>query len=382
LAVGGLPGILNEDPCRAEIPGVTTELINPEVRRTERVTHIVILMVVLALLLPLLLWPGVASLVWWLRPDTELDILVYDQTVPDASYLEHASLGLVLEYEKVPFVTEDSFIGAAPGGLPQGAWPSAAPDLVMLVDAYGVYLDDAGEVSDQGTSRITSALEQQDTARVMSWVATGTFLYGEFNILGEPTTSPAAQQLQELFGVKRTGWAGRPFEDLADAPASLIALAGGNWDHTGRGIVLLTSGPEGAVVVVLSDGELENGFPVVEGVLPGSGRSVEARVDGWFEVIATRPGAQVDMSIRLPVTAGGRSRLDQHGIPAEWPFLVRTEKSLYLAADASENSIEFPLRRMTGSPSFMRVLPHSAQTEFFYRVYLPVVQWLIETAGS
>jgi hypothetical protein len=361
---------------------VTTELIGPEVRRTERATHVFILMVVLALLLPLLLWPGVASLVWWLRPDTELDILVYDQTVPDATYLEHASLGLVLEYEKVPFATKDSFIGAAPGGLPQGTWPSAAPDLVMLVDAYGVYLDDTGQVADQGTRRITDALEEHDAARVMDWAATGTVVYGEFNILGEPTASPASTKLQELFGVERTGWAGRPFEDLADVPDRLIALAGGTWGYTGRGIVLLASGPEGASVVVLSGDELEDAFPVVEGTLPGSGRSAKARVDGWFEIIATLPGAEVDMSMRLPVTDWGRSVLNQHGIPTEWPFLVRTEKSLYLAADASENSIEFPLRRMTGSPSFMRVLPHSAQTEFFYRVYLPVVQWLIETAGS
>lgn len=52
-----------------------------------------ILTVVLGLLLPLLLWPGLAALVWSLRSETDLEVLVYDQTVPDASYLEHASLG-------------------------------------------------------------------------------------------------------------------------------------------------------------------------------------------------------------------------------------------------------------------------------------------------
>jgi len=361
---------------------VTTPLIGPELRRTERATHLGILMVVVGLLMPLLLWPAIAALVWWLGSDAEIDILVYDQTVPDASYLEHASLGLVLEYEKVPFATKDSFIGAAPGGAPHGAWPTEAPDLVMLVDAYGVYLDDLGEVSDEGTRRITDAFGENDADTVMGWAAEGTVVYGEFNILGEPTPSRASQQLEELFGVERTGWAGRPFEDLSEVSDRLIDLAGGTWDHAGRGIVLLAPGPTGASVVVLSSDDLESWVPVVEGALPGSGRSVEARMDGWFEIIATMPETRVDMWMHLPVTDAGRARLERHEIPTEWPFLVRAEKTLYLAADASENSVEFPLRRMTGSPTLMRVLPQSPETEFFYRVYVPVVQWLVEVAES
>ena len=373
---------LNSVHRQADIPSVTMQLIGPEVRRTERATHVVIQIVVVGLLLPLLLWPGVASLVWWLQSDVELDILVYDQTVPDASYLEHASLGLVLEYEKVPFSTEESFIGAAPGGALQGAWPAEAPDLIMLVDAYGVYVDDSGKVSDQGTSRLTEAFDERDAETVIGWVGQGSVVYGEFNILGEPTPSPASRQLEELFRVERTGWAGRPFEDLSEVPDRLIALAGGTWDYSGRGIVLLAPGSNGARVVVLSSADLEGWFPVVDGVLPGSGRSTAARVDGWFEIIATTPETDVDMWMRLPVTDSGRSLLTEHGIPTEWPFLVRTEKSLYLAADASENSVEFPLRRMSGSPALMRVLPQSPQTEFFYRVYMPVVQWLMEIAES
>ncbi len=214
-----------------------------------------------------------------------------------------------------------------------------------------------------------------------NWAAAGTVVYGEFNILGEPTPSPASQQLQGLFGVDRTGWAGRSFDDLSVVPDRLVEVAGGTWTHSGQGIVLLAPRAGGATVVVLSSDELEKPFPVVDGVLPGSGRSVSSRVDGWFEVISVRAGSEVNMSMRLPVSDAGRSLLQQHGIPTEWPFLVQNGKSLYLAADASENSIEFPLRKMSGSATLMRALPHSAQTEFFYRVYIPVVQWLIETAG-
>lgn len=89
---------------------------------------------------------------------------------------------MVLEYEKVPFDTEDSFVGAAPGGAPRGAWPATVPELAMLVDAYGVYVDDAGKVSDQGANRITDAFGQDDANTVVRWAASGAVVYGEFNI--------------------------------------------------------------------------------------------------------------------------------------------------------------------------------------------------------
>jgi hypothetical protein len=350
------------------------------VRRTERTTHFTIVTVVVMVLLPLLLWPGIASLVWWLQSDVDIDLVVYDQTVPDRTFLEHASLGLALEYQKVPFSTEASFIGAAPGGTPQGTWPDEQPHLVMLVDAYGVYLDDRGEVSDQGTNRVTDPFDEEDAARVVGWAANGALVYGEFNILGEPTPSSASLALQDLFGVERTGWAGRPYDDLTEVPDRLVQLAGGEWDYAGPGIVFIAPSSDGASVVVLSSSELEGVLPVVEGSLPGSGKSAQARVGGWFEVVEVQPEADVLMQFRLDVTDLGRRLLERHGIPIEWPFLVRSDKSLYLAADASENNIEFPLRRMSGAATLMRSVPNSADTEFFYRVYLPVVEWLVETS--
>jgi hypothetical protein len=37
---------------------------------------------------------------------------------------------------------------------------------------------------------------------------------------------------------------------------------------------------------------------------------------------------------------------------------------------------------MSGSAALMRVLPQSPEAEFFYRVYVPVIQWLVDTAES
>ncbi len=103
-------------------------------------------------------------------------MLVYDQTVPDASYLEHASLGLVLEHEKVAFEADLDFVRARPGGMPHADWPESQPDLIMLIDAYGVYIGDSGTVSDEGTQRVSERFGRDDAEVVGGWVEAGSWL--------------------------------------------------------------------------------------------------------------------------------------------------------------------------------------------------------------
>ncbi len=351
-------------------------------RRAERAAHVTLSTLVVGVLVPVLLWPAVASLVWWLGSPSPVSVFVYDQTVADASYVEHASLGLALEYEKVAFRTDDTYLGAAPGGEPHGEWPASTPDLVMLVDAYGVYLDAEGNVHEEGTNRVTERLEATDAERVAGWVEDGSVLYGEFNILSEPTSPGASETLQHLFGVRRTGWAGRPFEELAEVPDRLQALAGGSWEWTGPGIVLVSDGPSPARLLVLDEAMLAGTDLSVDGRLPESDREVTSEMTGWFEIVAAETTATVDLWFRLPVNELGRRRLDAHGVPERAPLVVRQGRSLYLAADASENHVDFPLRRMAGSPALLAVLPQNVEARFFYRLYLPIVQWLVGQAET
>ncbi len=97
---------------------------------------------------------------------------------------------------------------------------------------------------------------------------------------------------------------------------------------------------------------------------------------GWFEIITSE--GSVDPSLRLPVNDAGRTVLDRHGLQERSPLLVRTGRAVYVVVDASENHVEFPLRRMAGAPAVTRLLPQSPEAQFFSRVYLPVVHWLIE----
>ena len=82
-------------------------------------------------------------------PDRDLDLLVYDSTVFESDRRQHNGVGLMMTYLKVPFDNATDYVGSSPGGLPFGTWPAERPDLVMLVDAYGVYVNDQADLDRQ-----------------------------------------------------------------------------------------------------------------------------------------------------------------------------------------------------------------------------------------
>jgi len=200
---------------------------------SERRAHRVITMAVAVVLVPMLLWPAVGSVLWMLQPSQPVDVLTYDLTVFDDTYREHRAFGFALEAFKVPFAVTD-YVGSAPGGAPTGSWPPARPDLVALVDAYGVYSNDFGVVDAQGSHRISGRFGVDDAKKVIGWAADGTFVYGEASLLSEPTDPEAIDLLAGLFGVEPTGWVGRWFSHLERVPETLRR---GEWDYRGPGLL-------------------------------------------------------------------------------------------------------------------------------------------------
>jgi hypothetical protein len=150
-----------------------------------------------------------ATSLWWrLTPERHLDILVYDQTVPNDSFPQHAVLDQLFDYHRVPYDPAVDYYGSDPGGLgTHGVWPETQPDLIILADSYGVYLDDRGDVDEIEGYRVTSALSLSEVQDISRWVANGTPAYAEFAVVADPTPGEAGVVLEEIFGFRSTGWA-------------------------------------------------------------------------------------------------------------------------------------------------------------------------------
>lgn len=348
------------------------------------VSRLLLLLGVLFVVGPVIVWPAAGAIVWAQQPTRDLDVFVFDLSVGDESYVEHASLALVLEYLHVPSGLDD-YVGAAPGGLPHGVWPSDPPDVAILVDTYGVYVNGAGQVDDEGGYRVTPRLSVEEVGDLERWVDSGTMAMAEFNTAQWPTEYNATERLQALFSIDSLGWTGRTVADLAtEVPERVRDLHPGEWDYSGPGIILL-GGPVGdhvldPQVVVLTADMLTGDEPVISGVLADDGRSFSAAYPGWFELVDPIGGASVDARLELPVTPEGAGLLEDSGIPTSFPMIVRTDRTVYLAGDLSENHVEFPTRRIAGSIWVMRRTPQALDAQVFYRVYAPMVAWLIGEA--
>ncbi|NIA24795.1 MAG: hypothetical protein GWP04_04435 [Gammaproteobacteria bacterium] len=340
--------------------------------RSQRRYHRLITSIVVFVLVPVLAWPSVGWAIWSSRPVRDLSLVVFDQTVLDDSYREHQALGLVLHSLKVPFSVSEGYIGSAPGGSPIGQWPSMRPDLVMLVDAYGVYVNDDGAVDPQGHQRVSGRLETSDVERIFGWHEQGTWLYGETQILGDPTPVEARERLETLFSVESSGWSGRWFDDLSTVPESLRT---GDWDYAGSGIVMVSKNDR----FVLSGAELTGNFPRVTGQTP-QGQDFDVPFGNWFEIVEAK--GTVDAWLEFPVTSSGAVALEHRGLPTSAPMIIRGERTIYIAGDVSEAAVSFPLRSVAGSAAVVRWLPQTVDSAFFYRAYIPVVTWLVGAAGN
>ncbi|MDA3039234.1 MAG: hypothetical protein O3C27_06835 [Actinomycetota bacterium] len=75
--------------------------------------------------------------IWWrLVPERDIDVLVYDQTVPSGVDADRAMLQQLLDHHHVGYDQNDCF-GSKPGGTaPHGTWPSERPDLIVLADVF------------------------------------------------------------------------------------------------------------------------------------------------------------------------------------------------------------------------------------------------------
>lgn len=330
--------------------------------------------------------PFAGWLHWVTKPERTVDLLVYDSTVFEPERRQHNAVGLMMKYLKVPFEADADYVGSLAGGLPFGVWPDEAPDLVLLVDAYGVYVNEQADVDPNGTIRITPSFPRNHAIDIVDWASQGTVVMGEFNMMHEPTDPGTSEVLQGLFGVDATGWTGRAFENLQDVSPRLQEIYGQPWGFTGPGLVLIGASVgdhrQDGVVLVLGPDELTSLNPEISGESLLGSDATNILYDSWFALIQAQSGADTVLWIDLPVNDRGAAILDEWGIAKRSPFLVWNDNTVYAAGNLASTPAAFPARRISGALAVLERLPFDDNVALFYRVYAPVVARLVEMADE
>lgn len=334
-----------------------------------------------AFLLSIVVTIVVITSVWWrLVPERDLDVLVYDQTVPSGPDADRAMLQQLLDHHHVEY-DEADYVGSEPGGTARhGTWPSERPDLIVLADVYGVYLDQDGRASDYGTTLATDAFSEANAADLQRWIEAGTPAYGEFALVTEPTPAPVGRVFEDTFGFRALPWTGRSVEDLADVAPKIKELGPDPWPYSGPGIIFVTAPVSGRIpspkLVVLTRDMLDRWLPRVVGGPPGAipGESTFPR---WFGLVRPQDGAAVDAWFDIRVNAEGAKVLGEAGLPARFPALIRTERTLYFAGDGLDDDTPFRLKHVQGGALFTRLVT-GREYRFVYQILEPSIGWLLD----
>src|SRR5690606_28605046 len=173
--------------------------------------------------------------IWSLLPGKQLEILVIDKTVRDATYQEHAALFWTLDHLKYRKPTgelyslSEDYLGFFPSGQ-EGFGVSkdligrndeqiralaSGSDLIYIADTYGVYESDFDATAlDTKGKKIYGGLDYSDIKLINTAKEEGKVVVAEFNSLASPTSSLIRNEFENLMGIKWTGWIGRYFDEL------------------------------------------------------------------------------------------------------------------------------------------------------------------------
>lgn len=366
------------------------------------------------LLVVLALWgPRIA---WQLRGSERHNVAIVDKTVrPGDDYREHAGLVWLLNHQRVvqgnamahpgkPFSAGGTYFGYLPDSkakrpvrdikLGQGEF-----DLVYLADAYGVYARDIERgrrdkaTADASASRapglVYGGLESAEVAMIRAGPRDDGLLVAEFDTLGPPTSRPARAQLEQLLGVRWTGWVGRHLTDLDDAPGFFVqAWERHNkttWRFQGSGYVLANH--DGRAVVLREGEDVERSALQVRFTRAARVRwqvPAQIRYDGWFDVVAAAKDAKVQASYRIDARKPGRAALQAAKLPLEFPAVVTRSGSpdtVYLAGDWVDQPRLPDDYDHVGAPWWQALTaPRDARDDpraFFWHVWVPIMRGLL-----
>jgi len=366
--------------------------------------RIIILSVVICILFLILVSPYI---IWHFSSSRPTSFLIVDKTVPKPTYREHKALMWVLNNLKYTnkqpekaYQFDQDYYGFFPSDNFTYSIKHLEPDpghvdLIYLADTYGVYNEDFYKENIRGkrSHLIYGGLEQKELDIIETLLGKSTLLIGEFNTFATPTYRLTGSRLENLFGVRWSGWIGRYFQDLdknnEEVPVWLITnyekQYEAKWDFKGPGFGFVHIDDS---VIILKHGE-DVGNELIKVVFSAQAeKALKVRNNAgyyyWFDILTPKSNTEILAQYKLDVTEKGREKLEKFGIPNTFPAVVRTGspyRTYYFAGDFSD------IRKVPTfwNASFLKYLMArsyrdiaSDQSFFFWNVYYPMLENILE----
>jgi len=369
------------------------------------------LLIIIIILVALLAFPLYSVVKWAFQEKKPMNILVLNKTVPALDRLTHRSFFWILNNER--FVDSEKKSSYSFRNDYYGFYPlkplrerqhrkkdyrlaelielAESNDAVYFVDTYGVFFSEWYQSTVnrvRRTRKIYGGLNNNDQLLLAEMQLRDKLVVLEYNCFDFPTADLEKYKVEQMLGVKSTGWTGKYFESLdttssADFPLWMTGMYRKfyrePWTFTGPGIVLVKT----REIVVLELGKhLTAPMPLIETPAEKAekyGVIGTVPFTGWFDVIDPME-SEVISQFTLPTTAAGDSLLSQNFLAGSFPAItVDPAKHLtyYFAGDFATNKIRYSTSYLSKQGFLMKTYYSEKDVNdprrFFWLFYKPLV---------
>ncbi|WP_246942665.1 hypothetical protein [Bacillus pinisoli] len=341
---------------------------------------------------------------WYIKAETEFNVLIVDKTVPDFSHREHKGFTWVLNQNKYQQADQTNYdystdyVGFHPKEgqaydikeLPEDM---SGYDLLYITDGYGVYEEEFYGSNQQGarSESLYGGMTSDEVAAIKNAVTKhNTPLIVEFNTFANPTEPKVREEFYELLNLRWSGWIGRYFVDLSNEEVPVWVKTNyqtqndRTWDYTGSGLVFADE--KDKIVVIDQNGLQEGGvlFNYTENgykQLKGKG---EETYNYWFDIVTAYNEEEVLATYTLPLNGEGKKQLQDYNIPEVFPAVIHQNSSIqtyYFAGDYADQDEVPSLYQTIGLKKWREHFssdPEGSTVPFYWKVYVPMMDGILQ----
>ncbi|UVI30987.1 hypothetical protein [Paenibacillus spongiae] len=359
-------------------------------------------------LIAILIGATAPFIIWFLTPKTNLDMVVINKTFPAVSnasgttteldYSKQRGLFWLASYLRIHNpATDKAYDGKkdyhgnflSDGKLVGRPLEKAehVPDLIYISDAYGTGNSRVNGVEPKGISGLTV----DEISFITTSYAKGATVIGEYNIAGDPTKPNVSKELEDLFGVRFTGWAGKFFSDLSsteDVPNWIRMIYeqqyGKEWRLTGGGIVI--AGNDRILILQRGKDFTKQSIQLSMSEEQAKAYNTET-IDyyNWFEIVEPTDEESVIASYDLNVTKAGEEQLKRLGLNSKFPAIIANQtgnkSSYYFAGDFSDYKEPEKIKVFKGAAALYRMFSVKSEgdnTYFYWNFYVPLMSKVLK----
>jgi hypothetical protein len=357
-------------------------------------------------ILALLMLFFIPGILWRFQETVKIKALIIDKTVPDFSYREHKGLFWILNHNKYidgetaqAFGYKTDYYGYFPGKdkkytireLPKDI---SDTDLIYLADTYGVYEEDLSDSNTTGerSGKIYGGLQKDEVSKIKTALKDN-ILISEFNTIASPTTTEVRTEMEDILGIKWSGWIGRYFSDLSKDNSELPRWLINNyevqylqkWKFTGGGFAFVKN--DDSVIILRSGEEVGEGYVTLnfsEEALEEFDVKDKVQYNYWFDIVEPNSNTEILAQYNIDLTEKGMKTLKEFGVSPIFPAVIRKADSYtayYFAGDFVDNDkipSSYSMRGLVTLNKLTAVKSEPDQNYFYWHVYYPLMEGILK----